>query len=382
MDNHRLTESTPLNIAFTYDSISEWLAQGLTKEECAQFQTDETLDAIAAALAQLGTVERIGTLKSLVQRLGSGVRQPWDIVFNFSESIGGLGKEGHVPGLLEAYQYNYTFSDSSVLALCMDKAKTKMVLDYHGIPTSPFACILPRAGKDLSPQKLVDKYIWKSRHADALRKFPLFVKPAADNSGVGIQQENKVDNETQLTQAVERLTAQFPDQTILVERFLQGREFTVGILGTGAEAKAVGVMELVFLQDHPDCPIDPNAPYVSHDEHYMKIHVYGSVLKNIWTPNPQRVHLSLSDPVVVEVVRVALEAWNVLGCRDGGRVDIRCDILGEGAIPHVMEVNPIPGLTPYWSDLPLIAEANGMDFNELIASIVRNAMSRATKNAH
>lgn len=107
----------PLNIAFTYDSISEWSTQGFTEAECAQFQTEETIDRIAAALANIGTVDRVGTLKSLVQRLATGIRQPWDIVFNYSESFGGIGREGHVPGLLEAYGYNYTFSDSSVLTL-------------------------------------------------------------------------------------------------------------------------------------------------------------------------------------------------------------------------------------------------------------------------
>ena len=114
-----------LKIAFTYDSCSDWIARGYSPGQCAEFQDDETIESIAASLRKLGTVEMVGGVKSLAKRLVSS--QPdWDLVFNFCEGYGTLGREAQVPALLEAWDIPFTFSDSATLALCMDKAKTKV----------------------------------------------------------------------------------------------------------------------------------------------------------------------------------------------------------------------------------------------------------------
>jgi len=114
-----------LKIAFTYDSSSDWIARGYSPGQCAEFQDDQTIEDIAASLRKLGGVEMVGGIKSLAKRLVSS-QHDWDLVFNFCEGYGTLGREAQVPALLEAWDIPFTFSDSATLALCLDKAKTKV----------------------------------------------------------------------------------------------------------------------------------------------------------------------------------------------------------------------------------------------------------------
>ncbi len=116
----------PLKIAFTYDSQAHWQEEeGFTEEQCLEFLAEETVEAIAAALRKLGTVEMIGGIKALAKRLSSS-KVDWDLVFNLSEGYGTIGREAQVPALLEAWNIPFTFSDSATMALCLDKAKTKV----------------------------------------------------------------------------------------------------------------------------------------------------------------------------------------------------------------------------------------------------------------
>lgn len=181
--------------------------------------------------------------------------------------------------------------------------------------------------------------IANSPHCDALDSYPLFVKPASVSSGIGIGRINKVHDRDQLTHVVEEITKQYPTQTVLIERFLGGREFTVGIIGTGATSHVIGVRELVFLKENPQFPINPDCPYDTHDPALLELDVYGHDLKHRWSKNPQYVDMDLSDDIAHAVGEVALKAWKLLGCRDGGRVDIRHDKMGAGAVPNFIEVS-------------------------------------------
>ena len=343
-----------LRIAFTYDSQSEWLALGYSVEQCAEFDTDQTIEAIAMSLRKLGTVEMVGGQKSLTKILAT-CKPNWDIVFNICEGFGSIGREAQVPALMEGWGVPFTFSDSSTLALCLDKAKTKvsgnnctlkfinisiqMVLEHYGVPVAPFACIPSRNlwGENFNPLSVIQNSV----HREALNVFPLFLKPAAEGTGMGITQANKVANQKQLLEVLEDLSQRYPTQTILIERFLAGREFTVGIIGTGADAAVLGVREFVFLKNHPEFLVDPATVYASHDPALLEIEVYGYDLKHVNCPNPQYVDIDLSiDPVAQEAANVALKAWNLLGCRDGGRVDLRQDKNDVNCVPNVIEVRP------------------------------------------
>ena len=169
--------------------------------------------------------------------------------------------------------------------------------------------------------------------------FPLFLKPAAEGTGIGISQANKVANQKQLLDVLDDLSKRYPTQMILIERFLAGREFTVGIIGTGADASVIGVREIVFLKSNPAFPIDPTTVYNSLDPALFEIDVYGLDLKSVTSPNPQYVDIDLSrDAVARSAANVALKAWKLLGCRDGGRIDLRQDNDEINSIPNVMEV--------------------------------------------
>ncbi|KDR77746.1 hypothetical protein GALMADRAFT_65730 [Galerina marginata CBS 339.88] len=363
-----------LKIGFTYDSRSEWLALGYSPEQCAEFDSEEAIEGIAASLRKLGTVQMIGGLKSLTKILTTS-KPDWDLVFNICEGFGGTGREAQVPALLEAWGIPFTFSDSATLSLCLDKAKTKMILEYYGVPTAPFVCVPPRINWAESFCTL--SVIQNSAQRHALNSFPLFVKPAAEGTGLGITQANKVSDEGQLVKIVEELSKRYPTQPILIERFLAGREFTVGIIGTGADARAIGVRELVFLKDNPDFPIDSGTIYTTRDPALLELDVYGYDLKHVSSPNPQYVDLDLSsDPVAQGVAEVAVKAWKLLGCRDGGRVDLRNDTKAKNAVANLIEVNPLAGLAPGWSDFPVLAQAGGIEYDRLLSLIVDSALER------
>lgn len=323
-----------MNIGITYDLRDDYLKEGYGYEETAEFDRVDTIDAIDDALKGLGYVtDRIGNVRHLVGRLASG--GTWDLVFNIAEGLHGVGREALVPALLDAYRIPYSFSDPLVLALTLHKGLTKTVIRAAGIPTADFAVIEDPA--DL-------------RHINL--PFPLFAKPAAEGTGKGISEASRVDTPEQLSVLCTKLMHEFR-QPVLVETYLPGREFTAGIVGTDRNARVIGVMEVLFRKHHVGEKI-----YSFHTKaHYEELIDYV-------IPEPEVAH-ACSD--------VALAAWRALGCRDGGRVDIRMDSLGQ---PAFIEVNPLAGLNPVHSDLPIICRLRGIPFQELISWILDSAMQR------
>ena len=256
-------------------------------------------------------------------------------MFNIAEGLHGVGREALVPALLDAYEIPYTFSDPLVLALTLHKGMTKAVLRDAGVPTADFAVVSVPA--DIEKVSL---------------PYPLFVKPVAEGTGKGISDASLVKTPAELKRVCENLLAEFHQQ-VLVETFLPGREFTAGVVGTGGEAAAVGVMEVVFKKKEPADLI-----YSYHNKSNYE----------------QVIEYRVPEPEVIEsCAGLALSAWKVLGCRDGGRVDIRMD--GRGR-PNFIEVNPLAGLNPVHSDLPILCKLNGISFQELMERILKSAFKR------
>ena len=209
----------PMTIGLTYDLRHDYLAAGYSQEETAEFDRVDTIEGIESALQALGhETERIGNVKSLVGRLAAGER--WDMVFNICEGMFGMGREAQVPALLDAYEIPYTFSDPLILALTLDKGMTKTVVRSVGVPTPDFAVVA--APEDVAAVDL---------------PFPLFAKPVAEGTGKGIDARSKVDSPQQLAAVCRELLAKF-SQPVLVETYLPGREFTVGIVGSGATPRS------------------------------------------------------------------------------------------------------------------------------------------------
>ena len=214
-----------------------------------------------------------------------------------------------------------------------------MIVQHYGVPTAPFACIPPlaqRASLELSPLD----FIRRSPHAVALQNYPLFVKPATVSSGLGISQRNKVFNDEELVKIIEALSAEFPTSTLIVETFLPGTEYTVGIIGSGTQARVIGIEEFVFLKGKVDAPIDESLPYDSRDPGLFALDVYGYELKAQWSPNPQRFKIELDTEMGKGLSKVALDAWRVIGCSDGGRIDLRCDVNGDANFVEVRVLSP------------------------------------------
>jgi D-alanine-D-alanine ligase len=221
-----------------------------------------------------------------------------------------------------------------VTALTLHKGMCKRVIRDLGIPTPDFRVI--ESARDLESASLA---------------YPLFVKPVAEGTAKGISSASKIDTFEELKRVAGELLVSY-HQPVLVETYLPGREFTVGIVGTGPTARSVGVLEVKVKTD------DGIYSYESK-EHYEEMVEY-TLLKG--APD---LHSKMES--------IALEAWRGLGCRDGGRIDLRLDQNGS---PMFLEVNPLAGLHPFHSDLPIMCTHAGISYYTLISWIMSSAIER------
>jgi D-alanine-D-alanine ligase len=331
-----------MRIGLTYDLRAEYLAAGFSEDETAEFDRPDTVAALESTLRQLGhETDRIGHARQLVARLAAG--DEWDLVVNIAEGLSGVAREAQVPAILDAYGIAYTFSDPLVMALTLHKGLTKTVVRESGVPTAPF------------------RTIHRTEHIACVSlPYPLFVKPVAEGTGKGITPKSICRNARELDSACRHLLEAY-EQPVLVETFLPGREFTVGIVGCGSEAEAIATIEIVLRSE-------------------AEQEVYSYVNKERCEELVEyRLVSPADDDQVREAERVAIEAWRVLHCRDAGRVDLRCNADGQ---PLFLEVNPLAGLHPEHSDLPILATKAGWTYRELIARIIASAEPRVAEAAN
>jgi len=328
-----------MKIGITYDLREDYLSAGFSEEATAEFDSPDTIQAIDETLKNLGyKTDRIGNIKNLTRRLTAGDR--WDVVFNIAEGFRGFGREAQVPAMLDAYEIPYTFSDPLVLSLTLHKAMTKHVVRDNGIRTPDFCVVMTES--DVSRVNL---------------PFPLFAKPVAEGTGKGITHHSRILTKTELVSVCRRLLSIYK-QPVLVETFLPGREFTVGILGTGKDAAAIGVMEIIQRDNE-----EPNVYSYRNKERYEDLVEYRLA----------------NDGIAEKAGEMALAVWRSLGCRDAGRVDLRAD--ADGTL-NFMEINPLAGLHPQHSDLCIIASMVGISYTALIEAIISSAMARIQKEQH
>ncbi len=325
-----------MKIGLTYDLRESYLAEGYDEIATAEFDRADTIDSLENAIRSLGyETDRIGHLRQLVGRLAAGDR--WDLVFNICEGMYGIAREAQVPALLEAYSIPCTFADPVAMSVCLHKGLTKTLVEKCGVPTPQFAVVETMA--DL---------------ANIDMPFPLFAKPIAEGTGKGVSPASCISSTAELRQVCESLLATFR-QPVLVETYLSGREFTVGILGTGEHSRVLGTLEIVLLSD-----AEPGAYSYINKERCEDLVRYDLVR-------------SEHDAEVAEAERIALIAWRELNGRDAGRIDLRSDGTGQ---PNFIEANPLAGLHPEHSDLPILATQVGMSYQELIRQIVESAAER------
>jgi D-alanine-D-alanine ligase len=318
---------------------------GSADDEFAEWDSVDTIDAVASALTAYGDVIRLEANADFPQRLRDA--RP-DIVFNIAEGLHGVNREAHVPAICEFYGIPYSASDPFTCALCLDKSRTKEVLAFHGVPTAPFTVIHQAADLRRPPSAI---------------RFPVFVKPIHEGSSKGITEANYCRTQDELNAQVEFLLERY-QQPVLVEEYLPGAEFTCAVLGNGDDARVLPIVGMNF-EALPEGALP----------------VYGFEAKWIWDRPEKPLEIFECPARITEELRstieqVVLRAYRVLGCRDWSRIDVRLDAAGK---PNVVEVNPLPGILPNPADnscFPKAARAAGMSYDELIQACLVHAAER------
>ena len=325
----RPRKAQPIRVGFTYN-----VKRSDKGDDEAEWDPPETIIAIANALARQGhIVVHLEATPDLPRVLAEA---DVDLIFNIAEGVEGRNREAQVPALCELLGIPYTGSDSATLAIALDKALGKKVLLQHDILTPKFQ-VWESARERLSPEM----------------QFPMIVKPNAEGSSKGIGSSSVVDDEDELRAAVKVCLERYR-QPVLVEEYIAGREFTVGLLGD-KRPRVLPPMEIKFKKNNPRQCYD----YLVKQE--WEEHVY------------YECPAKLTEAEQKAMEKIARATFWALDCRDVARVDMRMD--AEGRI-YVLEVNPLPGLTPGYSDLVLIAQAAGMEYDQLIAEIMAGGLRR------
>ena len=334
----------------------------LLTDEFAEWDTPDTIDAIARALGALGEVVRLEANHDFPERLRA--ERP-DIVFNTAEGTRGMNREAHVPAICEFFGIPYSGSDPFTLSLCLHKARAKEVLAYHGIPTAAFALVGSLPELDRLRRRLTARSRRAASSTPAERRlhFPLFVKPVQEGSSKGITERSLCRDVAELEAQVAFLLDSYA-QPVLVEEFLPGAEFTCGILGNGDGAAMLPIVGLNF-----DALPEGAVP------------IYGYEAKWLWDRPERPLEIfrcpaPIEPPLAQAIETLVLRAYHVLACRDWSRIDVRLD---AGGRPRVVEVNPLPGLIPDPADnscLPKAARVAGLGYDELIQSCLLVAAAR------
>ncbi len=322
-----------LVIGLVFDLREDYLADGYSEEDTAEFDTEESIAAMVSALERLGhRVERIGNARSLVAKLVSGAS--WDIVLPMVEGLVGRNREAHVPALLELFNQPYALSDVLTMAISLDKDVAKRLVREAGIPTAEFMVMGEVTGS-----------------GEEWGHYPAFLKPAWEGTSKGCEIESKVENARGLIEVAASLRNRF-QQPVIVEPYLDGVELTVGIIGNGSSARVLGVAQ-ICMGERADPDIFTRRNKENQD-----------ALCSFEVADKSRAE---------QVAKLALGAYRALGCRDCCRIDFRYDSEGQ---PQFLEANPIPGFHPTNSDLPVLARLHGVPYDDLLDQVIRAAASR------
>ena len=322
--------------------------EGRPPDFFAEWDDEDTIEAIQAALSKRHDVVMIEANEDAYVKLRN--KRP-DIVFNIAEGLWGQGRESQIPAMLDMLRIPYTGSGPLTLAICLDKARAKEILSYYGIPTPRFSIY------DLRITNLKTDNRQSSIANRKSLSFPLIVKPLYEGSSKGIRNNSVVNNEAELQNRVEWLIKEYK-QPAIVEEFLDGREFTVAMIGNGSALMALPIVEI----NYSSLPAGVTP-------------IYSYEAKWIWdTPdNPLEIFKCPADidsRLKKDIETICINAFNTLDIKDWCRIDIRLDSHGK---PYILELNPLPGILPdpkSNSCFPKAARAAGMDYDELINTVL------------
>lgn len=308
----------------------------------AEWDDIHTIRAVESALAAR---HRVSLVRADLEAFETFRRLRPDLVFNIAEGLHGRSREAQIPAMLDMLGIPYTGSDPVTLGLCLDKRRTKEILVCHRVPTPRFTVVD-------SPAQIPSRL-----------RYPLMVKPTLEGSSKGVTDRALVRNRRELVRQLAWVLDTY-HQPALVEEFLPGREFTVALLGNGPSLRVLPIVEINF--DTLPAGVNP---------------IYSYEAKWLWDreDNPLRI---FSCPAPLEpllqrnIEETCKRAFRALGCRDWCRIDVRLDHRG---IPHVIELNPLPGILPrpeQNSCFPKAARAAGLSYEEMILAVVDAACAR------
>lgn len=308
----------------------------------AECDSDETIAAVRDALRTRYDVIPIESDEEAFFRLREA--RP-DLVFNIAERLYGPNRESHIPTLCEILDIPYTGSDPLTLSLCLDKSRAKEILTYCKIPNPEFWIVESAA------------------HIPSDIKLPAIVKPLYEGSSKGIKDNSVVDGREELAARVREVKVLYK-QPAIVERFLKGREFTVGVLGNYPHLEILPIVEI----DHRLLPKNARP-------------IYSYEAKWIWDvpENPLEIFkcpARIPAELQLRIEDLVTRTCRALRVRDWCRIDVRLD---ENAVPNILEVNPLPGILPKPEDnscLPKAARTAGYTYNQLILRVVDEALVR------
>ncbi len=329
---------------------------GMPLDQWDDLDSEKTVNAIVEAIREGG--HECEFLEGDVTLVDTVRKYRPDLCFNICEGHFGDAREAQVPAILEMLRIPYTGSKVLTLALTLDKPMTKRVLTYHDLPTPAFQ-VFEDVDEPMSSEL----------------QFPLFVKPSREGTGIGISEKSIVYNKEQLKKQIQEILTKYR-QPALVERYIEGREITVGVIGNLNPPAARRLPEdeespriqagLTFL---PPLEIDLT-PFESSDIVYsnrLKVELADKL--NYICPAP------LDVSKVQELNWYTAAVFRVTGALDVARVDFRLD-QNDDWKPYVLEINPLPGLSPGVSDLVIEAAAMGISHAELVNLILNTAMKR------
>jgi D-alanine-D-alanine ligase len=334
-----LEKEEGMRIGIAFDLKDDYkFSSDLPEDIYEEFDIEDTIISIENVLKSLGhEVVRLYGGKKFLENI---YREKVDIVFNIAEGFGTRSREAHIPSILELLGIPFTGSDPLTLALTLDKTMTKRVVQSAGIRTPEFLEIGPSLH-------------FRQEILNGMR-FPLILKLSREGSSIGLRRNSKVKNLEELNSKLKELSIY--KQPILVERFIPGKEITVGVIGNGNKKRVIGMMEI--------------APRNIPGEDF----IYSLEVKRNWREEVSYiVNPEIPERTKKEIEEFSLNIYEILGCRDISRIDFRLD---SDFTPYFLEVNPLPGLNPEYSDLPMISRGYGMSYENLIEEILNSALER------
>ena len=308
----------------------------------AECDSEETIRAIQHSLEEKYTVYPVESDADAYETLR---RLRPDMVFNIAERLDGPNRESHIPTVCEMLGLPYTGSDPLTLGLCLDKSRAKEILAHHGVPSAAFWTVEPDQDVPTSVT------------------LPAIIKPLYEGSSKGIRDNSLVRTRQELEERTAEITAQYR-QPVIVEAFLPGREFTVGVLGNWPDLEILPIVEI----DHGSLPAGASP-------------IYSYEAKWIWDTSDKPLDIftcpaALPPELEQEIHDLVRRTWQVLRLRDWARIDVRLDEAGKA---HVLEVNPLPGVLPKVEDnscMPKAARTAGYSYSQLLHRVIEAAHAR------